>query len=92
MGQLTVRFVSRPIGAGAAGQSQQSDGWDHEQQLRIETSLKHELTFHVVMIGPTCARRYGSHVAFCMPRLAYFLARQGRRLRITPLQAAAVEK
>jgi hypothetical protein len=71
MGQLTVRFVPRPIGAGAAGQSQQSDGWDHKQQSQIETSLKRELTFHVVTIGPTCARRYGSHVAFCIARLGY---------------------
>jgi hypothetical protein len=50
--------IDRPIGAGAADQSQQSDGWDDEQQLRIETSLKHELTFHVVTIGPTCVRAH----------------------------------
>jgi hypothetical protein len=69
----------------AAAESQQSYGRDHKQQFQIETSLKHELTFNVVTIGPTCARRYGSHVAFCMARLVYFLPRRGPRRAAFPM-------
>jgi hypothetical protein len=88
-------ITGKPISAHpgeAAAESQQSYGRDHKQQLQVETSLKHDSTFHVATIGRTCARRYGSHVAFCMVRLAYFLARRGQRLRVTPLQATAVQK
>jgi hypothetical protein len=63
---------SQAIGAGASGQSQQGHSRDHRQQLHVGTSLKQELTFHLVTVGPTCARRYGSHVPFRMTRSGYF--------------------
>jgi hypothetical protein len=36
--------------------------------------------------GGTVRRRYGSHVAFCMARLAYFLARRGPRRAAFPME------
>jgi hypothetical protein len=73
---ITDKLISaHPVEA--AAESQQSYGRDHRQQLQIETSLKHNLTFHVATIGRACARRYGSHVVFCMARFTYFSPRRG---------------
>jgi hypothetical protein len=80
---ITDKLISaHPVEA--AAESQQSYGRDHKQQLQIETSLKHNLTFHVATIGRACARRYGSHVVFCMARFTYFLARRGPRRAAFP--------